>query len=75
MALRVALAPSHMKSFLGGIYKGTFASFGLAVLVLILWTVLIIENKTVPSEFQYLVVGLSGVGSAIAASGSSSKPS
>jgi hypothetical protein len=64
-----------VKSWLSKIYAGTAASFGLAVIVLALWTVLIIENKPVPSMFQYLVVGLTGIGGAIASSGGGSSSS
>jgi hypothetical protein len=63
-----------VKTWLSKIYPGTVASFGLATLTMCWIGVFTLEGKPVPTLFDYAFVGLTGVGSAIAASGSGPTP-
>ena len=58
-----------MKTWFAGLYKGTVVSFALATVLGTFMLILELQNKVVPSYFSYPFVALTGVGSAITASG------
>ena len=59
---------------LSKVYPGTAVSMGMAVVLAVCMTVLELNNKTVPTVFNYMLAGTAGGGVAIAASGGSSVP-